>query len=74
MGCLLIDSTSLKFLREGAWMCMKYQPEYRRQLRKLHKVIDAQLCKYEQCNSRKIMAVIQSNWWFILSNSRRRTN
>lgn len=38
---LLVDSTGLKFLGEGEWKCKKHQPEYRRQLRKLHIGIDA---------------------------------
>jgi len=38
---LLIDSTGLKFLGEGEWKRKKHQPEYRRQWRKLHIVIDA---------------------------------
>ena len=39
---LLIDSTGLKFLGEGEWKRKKYQPEYRRQWRKLHIGIDAE--------------------------------
>lgn len=39
---LLVDSTGLKFLGEGEWKCKKYQPEYRRQWRKLHIGIDAE--------------------------------
>lgn len=38
---LLVDSTGLKFLGEGEWKRKKYQPEYRRQWRKLHIGIDA---------------------------------
>ncbi len=36
-----MDSTGLKFLGEGEWKRKKYQPEYRRQWRKLHIGIDA---------------------------------
>ena len=39
---LLVDSTGLKFLGEGEWKRKKHQPEYRRQWRKLHIVIDAE--------------------------------
>lgn len=39
---LLVDSTSLKFLGEGEWKHKKHQPDYRRQWRKLHIVIDAE--------------------------------
>ena len=39
---LLVDSTGLKFLGEGEWKRKKYQPEYRRQWRKLHIGIDAE--------------------------------
>ena len=38
---LLVDSTGLKFLGEGKWKRKKHQPEYHRQLRKLHIGIDA---------------------------------
>ena len=38
---LPVDSTGLKFLGEGEWKRKKHQPEYRRQWRKLHIVIDA---------------------------------
>ncbi|ENU42945.1 hypothetical protein F985_03843 [Acinetobacter seifertii] len=38
---LLVDSTSLKFLREGEWKRKKHQSEYHRQWRKLHIGIDA---------------------------------
>lgn len=39
---LLVDSSGLKFLGEGEWKLKKYQPEYRRQWRKLHIGIDAE--------------------------------
>ncbi|QKT98896.1 IS5 family transposase [Acinetobacter lwoffii] len=39
---LLVDSTGLKFLGEGEWKRKKHQPEYRRQLRKLHIGIDTE--------------------------------
>lgn len=35
-----IDSMGLKFLGEDGWKGKKYQPKYRRQLRKLHIGID----------------------------------
>ncbi len=53
---LLVDSTGLKFLGEGEWKRKKYQPEYRRQWRKLHIGIECQnpantgcTVAYEQC-------------------------
>ena len=39
---LIVDSTGLKFLGEGECKRKKYQPEYRRQWRKLHIGIDAE--------------------------------
>lgn len=38
---LLVDSTGLEFLGEDEWKRKKYQPEYRRQWRKLHFGINA---------------------------------
>ncbi len=40
---LLEDSTGLKFLDEGEWKRNKLQHEYRRQWRKLHIAIDAEI-------------------------------
>ena len=40
---LLVDSTGIKFLGEGEWKCKKHGPERRRQWRKLHIGIDAQM-------------------------------
>ncbi len=40
---LLVDSTGLKFLGEGEWKRKKHQSKYRRQWRKLHIGIDAEI-------------------------------
>lgn len=40
---LQVDSTGIKFLGEGEWKCKKHGPERRRQWRKLHIGIDAQM-------------------------------
>lgn len=40
---LIVDSTGLKFLGEGEWKRKKNGPEYRRQWRKIHIAIDAEI-------------------------------
>lgn len=60
---LPIDSTSLKFLGEVEWKCKKHQPEYRRQWRKLHIGIDAEILQIRAAQ------LTSNNRWFTQANS-----
>ena len=65
---LPIDSTSLKFLGEVEWKCKKHQPEYRRQWRKLHIGIDAEILQIRAAQ------LTSNNRWFTQANSWRWAN
>jgi hypothetical protein len=66
---LFVDSTGLQFLGEGEWKWKKYQPEYRRQRRKLHIGIYVKTLQIRVVQLTTNNVWFSSTWWFTWLNS-----